>query len=472
MVIATGLTLTQVFEQRTKVGNQMLALRDKHKQTQGDWPAEDDAEFTRMSTEYDELKTREVELEGERQRVTQREERLKRLGDIEQDLKRQRPEPGRDDFSARDRGDPRALERDQLLALQGWLRMAHDKGPSREQREAARRCGFSLNAKRHRLNLTPTELYNTRESAWMSGGQPTAQRLQRASMSVAVAADGGHTIPTDLILSFENKLLTIGGPRPVASVMRTSNGNPLGWPGLDDTANTGAQVDELSSLDLDTSVNPALSKLTWNAYKFTSKSVRVSWELLEDSPFNFAVVLGGLLGERLARITTSKMTTANGSGTPQGVSVGISAGATSSSATAFTADNVIELTHSIDPGYRVGDKVGFMMHDNIVVYVRKLKDGQGNYLWMQGALAGVPDRLAGYPLTINQYMDSAVTASKKVMIFGDFSKYCIRDVGSLRLRRLEERYADTDEVAFIALMRMDARWCNTAAAKYLVTAAS
>jgi HK97 family phage major capsid protein len=52
-------------------------------------------------------------------------------------------------------------------------------------------------------------------------------------------------------------------------------------------------------------------------------------------------------------------------------------------------------------------------------------------------------------------MSATFTTGQKLMLFGDLSKYLIRDVSSIRLVRLEERYADLDQIAFIAFMRSD-----------------
>jgi len=469
-------SLKEVFEQRQKVGKDMLALRDKHAATQGDWPADDDAAFARMSNEYDALKKAEDTLEEERLKVSRLTERRDRFEAIEADLKRGKSlEPGLDDYDGRkqhgeDGSELAITGRDRLLALQGWLRSGTDEGPTKEQIEAAKRCRTNLRSTKTRVHLAPTEQFRDRRGGWVENGRYQPAGFNRTGLVVGTGSAGGYTVPQDFVMMLEEQILTIGGPRALATIIRTANGAAMPWPGVDDTGNTGEQLDEQASIG--SSVDPTFSQKTWNAYKFSSKVVKVSFELLEDSPFNLAVFIAEALGTRLGRITTSKATTGSGSSTPQGVTIGISAGVTAASTTAVTGDELLAMTHSIDPGYRVGPSVGWMMHDNIVLAVRKLKDGQGNYLWTMGGLVGVPDRLAGYPLTINQYMASSMTAAAKAAIFGDFAKYGIRDVNTIRLRRLDELYAATDEVGFVAFMRSDSKWINTAAAKTLVMAAS
>ena len=154
------------------------------------------------------------------------------------------------------------------------------------------------------------------------------------------------------------------------------------------------------------------------------------------------------------------MTTGSGSVQPYGlITKALSGGTTvtAASATAIGADEVIDLAHSIDVAYRqTGKAVGFMCHDDRVASLRKLKNSD-DYLWVNGLQAGVPDRLYNYPLSINNHMDSGTIASgHESLLFGDFNKYVVRDMGSMRLHRLEERYRDLDQTGFIAFQRTDA----------------
>ena len=85
---------------------------------------------------------------------------------------------------------------------------------------------------------------------------------------------------------------------------------------------------------------------------------------------------------------------------------------------------------------------------------------------------GVPDRLMGRPVTITQSMDSAVSGTYTTVLCGDFSKFKIRDVAEVRLVKLVERYADLDQVAFIAFHRTDSAVLDagTHPIKYLLQA--
>jgi HK97 family phage major capsid protein len=198
--------------------------------------------------------------------------------------------------------------------------------------------------------------------------------------------------------------------------------------------------------------------------------IKVPFELLEDSVFNLPDVLGQMLGERLGRITNTKYTNGTGAATPKGIVVASSLGKTTAGATAITADEILDLIHSVDPAYRTDSS--FMMHDNILLYIRKLKSSDNQYIWQEGLSQGVPDRIFSYMLTINQDMQSSVATATKTMLFGQMKKYKIRTVNGVRMIRLDERYADTDEIAFLSLIREDGNMLDagTAPIKHMLQA--
>jgi HK97 family phage major capsid protein len=111
-----------------------------------------------------------------------------------------------------------------------------------------------------------------------------------------------------------------------------------------------------------------------------------------------------------------------------------------------------------------------MMNDSTLSAVRKLKDGNGNYLWQMGNYqAGVPQNLLGYNVVVNQAMDS-LAAAKKVMLFGDMSKFYVRKVGAPSIYVARERFAP--DFGILGYIRFDGVLSNTAAVKHLITAAS
>ena len=92
----------------------------------------------------------------------------------------------------------------------------------------------------------------------------------------------------------------------------------------------------------------------------------------------------------------------------------------------MTYDDLVELEHSLDPAYREGGRCSFMFADTTLKAIKKLKDGQGRPLWLPGIDVKEPASILGYRYVINQSVP-AMAATAKSVLFGDFSKYIIRE---------------------------------------------
>jgi HK97 family phage major capsid protein len=179
-------------------------------------------------------------------------------------------------------------------------------------------------------------------------------------------------------------------------------------------------------------------------------------------------LLGELIGERLGRIANNKLTTGSGSSDVEGIVTNSAVGKTAAAVAAVTADEIIDLVHSVDPAYRNSPSTAIMMNDSTLAAVRKLKDGNGNYLWQMGNYqAGVPQNLLGYNVVVNQAMDSLGTGNK-VMLFGDMSKFYVRKVGAPSIYVARERFAP--DYGILGYIRFDGVLSNTAALKHLACA--
>lgn len=262
---------------------------------------------------------------------------------------------------------------------------------------------------------------------------------------------GGEYIPQGFRNALEVAMLAYGGVRSVATVLRTADGGALPMPTHNDTDQKGALLAENTQ---DAVQKIDTSSVTLNAYKYTSKIVQISKELLQDDAFDTAAWVGNALGERLARIHNQHFTTGTGSSQPNGIVTAATLGVTAAGASAIDFDDLIDLQHSVDPAYRNG--ASWMFNDATLKVIRKLKDSNGQYIWDAGTPAnGVPGSVLGQRYTINQDMAS-IGGSTKPVLYGDFSKYMVRDVLAIDLVRLVERYADYHQVAFVAITRNDA----------------
>lgn len=289
------------------------------------------------------------------------------------------------------------------------------------------------------------------------------------AQAVGTDSAGGYTVPEGFQAEIV-KSMAAWGPMldpSVTRVLNTSTGNDIPWPTVNDTSNTGALLAENTQ---EGEQDVTFAQKVLGAYKYSSDIVRVSLELLQDSAFDMDQLLSELFGERLGRIGNAQLTTGTGSGQPNGIVTASSAGKTAASATAITFDEIIDLFHSIDPAYRASPRCSFMFNDSTLSSIRKLKDGDGNYLWQSAdGRSGEPATILGRPYVVNQAMASIATGNKTVL-FGDMNKYVVRRVRDFTLLRLAERYADFYQVGFLAFNRIDGELLDTAAVKHLVQA--
>ena len=310
------------------------------------------------------------------------------------------------------------------------------------------------------------ELTSEERSVLRQGATKFEARAQTAGTTTA----GGFTVPTELA-GFIDRAMKLWGPmydEAICTTITTASGNPLKIPTTDDTSVTAVAHTEATALTDDASKDVTFGQKSLDAFAFDTAFVRWSWELNSDSLFAMEQLLGDLLGERLARIANAQLTTGTGSSAPNGIVTASSAGKTAASATAITADEIIDLLHSVDPAYRQSPKARFMFNDSTLATIRKLKDGQGNYLWQMGDVtAGQPGTLLGYRFSINPSMDSIATA-KKVVLFGDFGKFYVRKVGGPVVGVMRERF--WPDLGIAGLIRFDGEIGQSAAVKHLVTA--
>ena len=316
--------------------------------------------------------------------------------------------------------------------------------------------------------VAPHDMSEEERAVLRNGMAKFETRAQVGSTNSA----GGYTVPTELSDQIIRSM-KMWGPMydgDFVTEMNTSGGGPITMPTVDDTANMGAAHTEGADLTDDGGADVTFGQKVLNAYSFDTEFIRWSWELDMDSIFNMEALLGSLLGERLGRLANAQLTVGTGSSAPNGIVTASSVGKTAAATAAITWDEVIDLEHSVDPAYRASPRCAYMFNDTTLQAVRKLKDGQGNYLWQKGDVQkGVPDSFNGHRYRINQAMDS-LAAAKKVMLFGDFSKYFVRKVGSPVIGVMRERF--WPQMGIAGLIRFDGELGDAAAVKHLITAAS
>lgn len=298
------------------------------------------------------------------------------------------------------------------------------------------------------------------------------ETIEQRAQTTASAAAGGYTVPTELQAEII-KTMRAWGPMydpGVTSEIVTGSGYSLPYPTVNDTGNTGGSTTEGQTLADDGSGDVTFGQRALGAYSYATPWIRVSKELADDSLQVMEALLGELLGERMGRLANARLTTGTGVNQPLGIATAATLGKTTASATAFTSDDIFDLEHSVDPAYRASPKAGFMFHDLVLAAVRKLKDGQGNYLWQAGNVKnGTPATFNDRRYTVNQAMSSAFTTGQRLMLFGDLGKYRVRKVGVPLVGALQDKDF-WPGFGMAGWIRFDGNLLDLDAVKYLRTA--
>ena len=362
------------------------------------------------------------------------------------DVPQVRSEPAREKATSQELGE----------CFRAWACGSKAK-PSQRTLEVANERGFNLDSPTLEMRL-PSRVARLDERGL----------LEYRQQSTALDTTGGEMVPDEMMRAIDIALLQFGGVRQRATVVQTASGADLPIPTVDDTAVKGEIIAENIT---STQGDITFGQIVLGSYKYSSKFVLVSLELMQDSATNIPALLGRLLGERIGRIENDHFTAGTGSGQPNGiVTAATDSTVVAASATALTYGELLALFHSVDPAYR-GAGAGWMFNDTTLSIIRQIVDGDGRYIFQAG-VAGAPDTIMGYPYTVNQSMSNGIDA--KAVIFGQLDKYMIRDALGFTLVRLDERYAEFAQVAFLGWTRSDGNLIDagTAPVKYLAMAAA
>ena len=286
-------------------------------------------------------------------------------------------------------------------------------------------------------------------------------REARNALQVGELSEGGYTVPD----SFEHQLIEgledENIMRPLVHVISTGSGEhkiPIVA-----SHGTGSWVEEEQQIP---ESDDAFSQVTLTAHKFATM-IRISRELLNDSAFDLAAYIAHEFVRRAGAAEEQAMLTGDGSHKPIGLlhdTLGAQVGVTTASSTAITADELIDMQHSLKSGYR--RKACWIMNDATISAIRKLKDGNSQYIWQPGIKEGAPDMLFNQKVLMSNYMPLIGTGNK-VILYGDYSYYWLAEREGRTLERLNELYAVTDQVGFKMTERLDGRLILPEAVKCL-----
>ena len=274
-------------------------------------------------------------------------------------------------------------------------------------------------------------------------------------------SEGGYLVPDEFERTLVEALEEENVFRTLAHVIKTSSGDRK----IPVVASKGSAswVDEEGAYQ---ESDDAFSQVSIGAYKLGTM-IKVSEELLADSVFDLEAYISKEFARRIGAREEESFFNGDGKGKPLGILAatgGAEVGVTAASATAITADEVIDLFYSLKAPYR--KNAVWLLNDATVKQIRKLKDSTGQYLWQPSLVAGTPDTILGRPVKTSAFMHTAA-AGAKTIAFGDFKYYWIADRQGRTFKKLSELFAATGQVGFMGTQRVDGKLILPEAIKVL-----
>jgi HK97 family phage major capsid protein len=285
---------------------------------------------------------------------------------------------------------------------------------------------------------------------------------QRAAMQVGTASEGGYTVAEEWWRQLVESEREFGVMLQLGTTVRTGDSGQLHIPTVA-TAGTAALTAEEAAF---TESEDTFGEIVLDSYKIGTL-VKISDELLNDSIFDLSGFIARRAGQAIGIKANNYFVVGNGTGQPNGITVASGLGKTAAGAAAITADELIDLYHSLLSPYR--SRASWLVKDSTAAAIRKLKSNDTQYIWQPGLVAGQPDILLGRPVYTDPDMPAMTTGLKSV-IFGDISAYWIREVGTATVKVLNELYAVNGQVGYRVDRRLDGELVDTAAVKHLIQA--
>lgn len=289
---------------------------------------------------------------------------------------------------------------------------------------------------------------------WNGMRNKMSYEVQNA-LSIGTDSEGGYLVPDEyekkLVQALEDEVFF----RSLANVIKTSSGDrkiPIVT-----SKGEAAWIDEGGQFP---ESDDSFGQTSIGAYKLATM-IKVSDELLNDSVFNIENYISKEFARRIGTKEEEAFFVGDGKGKPEGLFGSADLGVTAATVN-ITFDDVMDLFYSLRAPYR--KKATWLLNDSTVKAIRKLKDGNGNYIWQPSVRDGEPDRILNRPYRTSIYVPELATGNR-VMAFGDYSYYWIADRQGRSFKRLNELFATTGQVGFLACERVDGKLILSEAVK-------
>ena len=294
--------------------------------------------------------------------------------------------------------------------------------------------------------MTQSEIKAGRASDEYRKGMLTALRTNFKQISnvlqEGVDADGGYLVPEEYDSRLIDVLTEENIMRKLGHKITTSGEHKIN---IAATKPAAAWIEEGGSLSFG---DATFDQILLDAHKL-HVAIKVTEELLYDNAFGLESYIIDQFGKALANAEEDAFLNGSGVGQPLGLFAETGGGTAATSVTTLATDNVLDLVYALNRPYRKNAK--FIMNDQTIAAIRKLKDNNGAYMWQPSLVAGEPDKLLGYEVYTSPFCPQDKIA------FGDYSYYNIGDRGTRSFKQLNELFAGNGMIGYVAKERVDGK---------------
>ena len=258
-----------------------------------------------------------------------------------------------------------------------------------------------------------------------------------------VDADGGYLVPEEYDRRLMDTLSEENIMRSLATTITTSGQHKINIAG---TKPAAAWIEEGGALSFG---NATFSQTLLDAHKL-HVAIKVTEELLYDNAFNLEGYIIEQFGKALANSEEDAFLNGDGVGKPLGLFAETGGGTVAETLSgALKSDDILNLVYALKRPYR--KTASFILNDQTLAALRKLKDNNGAYIWQPSYQTSEPDRLLGYAVHTSAY------APTNAIAFGDYKYYNIGDRDTRSFAELRELFAGNGMVAYLAKERVDGK---------------
>lgn len=301
--------------------------------------------------------------------------------------------------------------------------------------------------------------------AYMLAGRSALTEAQARALNAGHDPEGGFLVaPQQFVKDLLKGVDDMVALRGLATVHQLTQAESLGVPTLDQDLSDAEWTSELATGSEDEGLRFGKRELRPHPL---AKRVKISRKLLRASVLNPETLVRQRLEYKFGVTAEKSYMVGDGNQKPLGLFTPSALGIpttrdvdVSTSGTGFVnvaggnaADDLITAKYTLKSAYHA--KARWLFHRMMIASIRKLKDGDGNYIWRAGLANDQGDRILDIPFITSEFAPATFGDGDYLGMLGDFSYYWIAEALSFEVQRLNELYATSNQIGFIGRQEAD-----------------